>query len=126
LSLVLLAGIVFGFLGLAAAQIAAAHVVIKTACTRMRRICTSVIGDPSLGEQGGDQMAEQTRPPFPSEGTVVIEHKGRTISGHYSATASRITVITFLGSKTARMNPLESVGEMARLMLRQLAEEGRI
>ena len=99
---------------------------IKTACTRMRRIFTCVVGDAPLREQAGDPVAEETKQLFPSEGTVVIEYQGRTISGHYSATASRITVITFLGSKTARMNPLESASEMARLLLQQLAEEGRI
>ncbi len=55
---------------------------------------------------------------------VSIEHKGRKITGTVTVSNRMVTVSTPLGSKTTQLggSPAEL---LARLMLRELADEGK-
>ena len=83
---------------------------------------------PYLGSTRGapEQMTEQARQLFPSEGTIEIEHQGRRISGNFSIGGGRITVTTVLGSKTALITSAQSARTWAGLLLRELAKEGKV
>jgi hypothetical protein len=72
-------------------------------------------------------MAKRSGRSFPTEGTVIIEHAGRRVSGSYSARAGRITVTTLFGSKTTVLSGTRGLAAkaLAGLLLRELAKEGR-
>jgi hypothetical protein len=55
---------------------------------------------------------------------IEIEHEGRTIFGKYSTWAGLITVTTERGTKTAEIGATPPKA-LARIMLRQLAQDGK-
>ena len=58
---------------------------------------------------------------------VTIEFEGRTITGSYRISREIITVTSSGGSKRAHIGPFQRYPEnLARLMLRELAVEGRV
>lgn len=57
---------------------------------------------------------------------VAIEFKGRTVTGSYKITRGVLTVTSDLGKKGAYLAPFATnPGGLARIMLRELAEEGK-
>jgi hypothetical protein len=59
---------------------------------------------------------------------VTIDFDGRTITGAYTVWSGLITVSSALGKKTAQVGGSRSPDardELARIMLRELAEEGK-
>jgi hypothetical protein len=59
---------------------------------------------------------------------VAIEFEGRTVTGTYTVWSGMITVSTALGKKVTQVSGYDSPGALdglARIMLRELAEEGK-
>jgi hypothetical protein len=62
--------------------------------------------------------------PVANEHQVSIEFAGRLVTGTYSVWAGTITVRTVLGSRSADLGIFPPVA-LARIMLRDLAREGK-
>ena len=63
--------------------------------------------------------------PAPVKGSVTIAFEGRIIAASYSVAAGMVTLHYHGGSKTAQLggSPAHS---LARIMLRELAQEGKV
>jgi hypothetical protein len=62
--------------------------------------------------------------PAANEGQVTIEHEGRLVTGTFSVWAGMVTVRSSGGHKTADLGESSAAG-LARIMLRELAQDGK-
>jgi hypothetical protein len=62
--------------------------------------------------------------PAPVKGDVVIMFEGRKLTASYSVADGMVTVHTHNGSKTTQVGNVPA-DSLARLMLREMAQEGK-
>ena len=70
-------------------------------------------------------MSNDIEGPAPVEGTVAVTFEGRDVTASYNVAHGMVTVHTEKGSKTTWVGHF-TADLLARLMLRELAREGKV